>query len=253
MKKTSFIILAALLLPMVTLGANTADTNALQGDEQYRQGNYEAALSHYQQTLEAGMVSSDLYYNLGNTYYRLNRFADAILCYERALRLKPSHSDARENLELANSKIVDRITPLPKLFIVNWVDTLVSRISPASWRLIVLLFLALTGAAIATLILARDMRTRKGAFVSLLAAAVLLVLSLILLIASTSHFNARRDAIVLQPSVTVKSSPEYQSVDKLILHEGTKVTITESLAGWHKITLADGTTGWCDTNAIERI
>ena len=224
-----------------------------EGDRLYRQGDYDAAIDYYGMALSSDYASPDLYYNLGNAYYRTDQMGLAILNYERALRMSPGMTDARQNLELANSKITDRITLLPKLFIVKWYDTLITRLSPSSWRLIVILFFLMVCAATVLIILSRNITVRKSALAALVFSGVLLILAVILLIAATSHFNSRSEAIILQSSVTVKSSPEQQSVDKLILHEGTKVTITESLSGWYKITLADGTTGWCETNAVEKI
>ena len=253
MKKNIIILTLALLLAPIVQATTTQESEALQADALYRSAHYAEAAQGYEGVLAEGFCSAELYYNLGNSYYRLGQMGRAILNYERALRLSPSMGDARENLDLANSKTTDRIAVLPKLFIVRWYDALCTRVTPATWQIIVLILLALTGAAVALLCLSRRLGVRKGAFISLLSLAVLLILAVLLLIVSTSHFNARRAAIVMQPSVTVKSSPEMQSVDKMILHEGTKVTIVDHLSGWYKITLADGTTGWCQTHTVERI
>lgn len=226
---------------------------AREADEAYRQGDYATAIEQYEAVLAKGCTSADLYYNLGNAYYRLDRFADAILCYERALRLNPSHSDAKQNLALANSKTQDRIATLPQFFLAAWYNALVTRITPHAWRIIVLLFLALLAASFVIFRLAHQLTLRKAAFIAIIASATLMLLSILLLFISTARFNSRDAAIVMQPSVAVKSSPESQSVDKLILHEGTRVVISEDLSGWHKITLADGTTGWLPSDAIERI
>lgn len=247
------LFLLALSIYQSPLSAQEPLQRAQLADSAYRIADYEQAASLYEEVLASGFASPDLYYNLGNTYYRLDRFGLAILNYERALRLRPGMSDARDNLALANSHTVDRIAELPRLFVVNWYIALITRISPSSWRVITLLFFILCLAAVTVIALSRNVTLRKSALAVAIAAAVLFILSLLLMIASTSHFNARAEAIVMEPSVTVKSSPENQSADKLILHEGTKVTISESLSGWHKITLSDGTTGWCESSAIEQI
>lgn len=247
------LFLLALSIFQSPLSAQEPLQRAQLADSAYRIADYEQAASLYEEVLASGFASPDLYYNLGNTYYRLDRFGLAILNYERALRLRPGMSDARDNLALANSHTVDRIAELPRLFVVNWYIALITRISPSSWRVITLLFFILCLAAVTVIALSRNVTLRKSALAVAIAAAVLFILSLLLMIASTSHFNARAEAIVMEPSVTVKSSPEHQSADKLILHEGTKVTISETLSGWHKITLSDGTTGWCESSAIEQI
>jgi tetratricopeptide (TPR) repeat protein len=247
------LFLLALSIYQSPLSAQEPLQRAQLADSAYRIADYEQAASLYEEVLASGFASPDLYYNLGNTYYRLDRFGLAILNYERALRLSPSMGDARENLALANSHTVDRIAQLPRLFVVNWYIALITRISPSTWRIVTILFFILVLAAVSVIILSRNIALRKSALAVAIAAAVLFILSLLLMIASTSHFNARAEAIVMEPSVTVKSSPEHQSADKLILHEGTKVTISETLSGWHKITLSDGTTGWCESSAIEQI
>lgn len=254
MRKLIIVTIALLLAPALHAASDSQmQKTAAAADESYRKGNYSSAVEQYNKVIANGFSSADLYYNLGNAYYRLDRFADAILCYERALRLNPSHSDAKQNLALANSKTQDRIATLPQFFLAAWYNALVTRITPHAWRIIVLLFLALLAASFVIFRLAHQLTLRKAAFIAIIASAALMLLSIFLLFVSTARFNSRDAAIVMQPSVAVKSSPESQSVDKLILHEGTRVVISEDLSGWHKIALADGTTGWLPSDAIERI
>ncbi len=252
------ILTIALALLVATTGhaasrLHVKETTARLGDSAYRAGNYTEAAAFYEEVLADGATSADLHYNLGNTYFRLEQYGLAILNYERALRLKPGMDDAKENLALANSRTTDRITVLPKLFVVRWYESLRSHVTPGTWRVIWLVIFALLAASTALFVTARSIGVRKGTFAAIIVTAVLLVLATLLLLSSTSHFNSHSEAIVMQPAISVKSSPEQQSTDKLVLHEGTKVTITESLAGWDRITLADGTSGWCETANIERI
>lgn len=251
MKKTVLIILLALCLP--SAWSQTAETLAHQADELYRHGAYDSSAALYEEALAEGFTSAELHYNLGNAYYRLKQLGQAILHYERALRLKPTMKEAKENLALANSKTQDRITELPRLFLVNWYNALSTHITPRTWRIIWIVLFALLAAAIATFLLSHELSLRKATFSLAIASAVLLLLATVLLLSSTHHFNAHAEAIVIEEAIAVRNSPEQQSLEKLILHEGTKVSITESLAGWEKITLADGTTGWCESHNIERI
>ncbi len=248
MKRILYIF--AIILPLTF---HFSPCQAQSGDDAYRQGDYEVAVEQYETMLSDGFVSADLYYNLGNAYYRTGQMGRAILNYERALRLEPSMSDAKENLALAESKTIDRIAQLPKWFFVRWVDSLCVNVSPAMWRVIWLILLVLTGASVLLFRLGESRAMRKVGLGAGTAFLFLLLIATWLLISSTRRFNAHKDAIVMSQTMTVKSSPEEQSVDKLIIHEGTKVTITDSLAGWYKITLANGTTGWCTTENIERI
>lgn len=238
---------------LLTSFVHLQENAACEADEAYRQGDYAAAIEQYEAVLAKQCTSADLYYNLGNAYYRTDQMGLAILNYHRALRLQPSMTDAKENLALAESRTVDRITVLPKLFLVRWVDTLCTEITPTAWRVIWLVLLALVGVALLLVRLGASRSLRKGALAGGLVALLMLVLATWLLLRTTHRYNAHNEAVVLQPAVTVKGSPEQQSVDKLILHEGTVVTIIDSLSDWYKITIADGTTGWCQPQDIERI
>lgn len=239
----------------IALGAQASpcDGTARMADSAYRMADYAEAIGLYEQVLAGGYTSAELYYNLGNAYYRDGQTGRAILNYKRALRLRPSMTDAKENLALAESKTADRIAELPQLFIVRWVNALTDHVAPAIWRTVLLLLTALLAVAVVLLLLGRSIGIRKGALIGIAATAVLWVIVLALCIGSSRHFNAHSEAVVMDAAVTVKGSPEWQSVDKLILHEGTTVTILEELSSWYKIRIADGTTGWCEQQSVERI
>lgn len=238
---------------LLTSFVHLQETAAREADEAYRQGDYASAIEQYEAVLDKQCASANLYYNLGNAYYRTDRMGSAILNYRRALRLAPSMTDAKENLALAESRTTDRIAVLPQFFLVRWIDALCTAVSPAAWRIVWLVLLALLGGAVVLFRLGSTRGLRKGAFAGGAVVLLLLVLATWLLLRTTHRYNAHRDAVVMQPAVTVKGSPEEQSVDKLILHEGTVVSVDDSLSGWYKITIADGTTGWCQASDVERI
>lgn len=251
MKHTIAIVIALVM----AAGAMCQDAAALarEGDSRYREGDYAAAIENYEAALATGRGAAEVYYNLGNAYYRDNQNARAILNYERALRLRPGMKDARENLELAYGRTQDRIAELPQWFIVRWWKALTNNVSPTVWRIVWLVLLAVLAAAVTGLFVGRGRSLRRWCLVAGMLALALLAVETVVLVKSTINFNAHRGAIVMQESVAVKGSPEQRSVDIMILHEGTRVDITESLQGWERITIADGTTGWCPTDAIERI
>jgi len=245
-------ILAVVLLTWCAM-AQDAATLAREGDDHYRTGDYEAAIESYESALATGRGDAVVFYNLGNAYYRMGETARAILNYERALRLKPSMKEAKENLELANGQTVDRITDLPEWFGARWWETLCTKVTPRTWRIAWLVLLALLAAVAVVLRIGRDRSLRRWSLLAGVPILLLLVLTTVLMIDTTKRYNAHSEAIVMQESVSIKGSPERQSVDKMILHAGTKVHIGESLQGWEKITIADGTTGWCESGALERI
>lgn len=255
MRNIIIITLAILLAPIANAAPQThlQEGGTVLADESYRNGDYTTAINLYEETLATGYTSADLYYNLGNAYYRDGQMGRAILNYERALRLKPSMTDARENLALAESHTVDRISVLPKLFIARWIDILCTLISPTSWRIVWLVLLALVCISLIVMRLGSKRSIRKTGLITGVIMLLLLALATWMLLNTTRLYNAHRDAVVTQQSITVKSSPETQSADKFILHEGSRLCINDSLADWYKITIADGTTGWCQATDIERI
>ena len=249
-----------LLLLAATLGA-TAQNNAntvkmspqtlmQQGNEAYAKGDFAAAVQAYNAVLAAGQQSADLYYNLGNAYYRQEEYGLSILNYERALRLKPNFRDAKQNLDLVNSKTEDQITSLPEIFLAQWAHNIVAWFSPTGWRICTLILLAILCAFIALFLLSRDYAWRKGALAGSIVTLVLLLLCIACTISASVRYNRHNQAIVTAPLAVVKSSPEENSIDKLVLHEGTKVDIDETLGDWHKIQIADGNTGWLQTNEV---
>lgn len=250
------IIALTLLFANLANATSTLHLNELaarDADSLYRAAEYQEAAETYEAVLASGFTSADLYYNLGNTYYRLGETGRAILNYERALRLKPSMSDARENLALANARTTDRITVLPQLFIVRWWNSLTTVITPQGWRIIWLVLLAFVGAGIVLLRTGRSSALRKGGLAATVVSLLLLLLATALLISATRTYNAHPYAIITDQAVTLKASPDSKSIDKMILHEGTKVKVLEDLTGWYKIAIADGTNGWCPQNTMERI
>lgn len=243
-------ITIALLLAAVTLTAQEAAPTA---DDLYRMDDYQGAIAAYEDILAGGKTSADLHYNLGNAYYRDGQLGKAILNYERALRLKPNMTDAKENLALANARTADRITTLPQMFIVRWWNSLTTAITPHGWRIIWLVMLAIVGIGIVMLRTGRSSSLRKGGLTMTAVSLLFLLLASALLISATRTYNAHPYAIITDQAVTLKASPDNKSIDKMILHEGTKVKILDDLTGWYKISIADGTNGWCQQNSMERI
>jgi tetratricopeptide (TPR) repeat protein len=242
-----------LLLPARVLWGQTALDEFERGNSYYRAGEFEQAASAYETILNHGLASSSLYFNLGNAYYRLGRIAPTILAYERALRLAPGDADIKHNLDLVNLKTVDRIEPLPDLFLVEWLQA-VSALVPlqmtawlfsACW---ILLFGALAGLYLSS---------RPGLLRSLRAASVIglaLVIPLgILLATQVLQSRSHNDAVLTASVVTAKTSPDAQSMDAFVVHEGLEVKLSDSVGGWVKVILPDGKVGWIRSEDCERI
>ena len=230
--------------------ANTTKENA---DREYKKGNYQQAIKDYQELLKQG-VSADVYYNLGNAYFKTDNITQAIIAYERAALLSPGDEDIRYNLQFARSKTIDKITPEGEMFFQTWYATVVNLTHVDSWAIISLITTVIALILVLLYLFATPIALRKLGFYG---AAVLMVLSLCCI-----HFayqqeklmSHRTGAIVIAPTVTVKKTPSKTGSDDFIIHEGTKVFITDtSMKGWYGIKLADGREGWMPSQQVERI
>ena len=224
-----------------------------EGVKAYERGDYPAAIAQWEGVLRAGQTSGELLYNLGNAHYRAGDMARAVLNYERALRLMPRDRETRENLALARSKTQDRIAELPQLFLVRGWHALARWFSPRGWMWVCLLWVTLLSLATAFFFLSRQMRARKASLAMAATLALLLLVSALATASAARAASSRAEAIVMAPVAVVKSSPDAGGLDKLVLHEGTKVRIEERAEGWSKIRIADGNTGWLPVEDMEVI
>lgn len=224
-----------------------------QGNQAYQKKDYAGAVKYYGEILQTGYENADLYYNLGNSYYKMGQIAKAILNYEKALRLRPNDEDIRFNLQIANLSVMDKIPRLPELFYVTYFNRFRSLFSLRALTIITLLlyFLFFT-----FLIFWRLAKKRK---LRLLSRAVSLSLLLLLVVFSYTFVSKIRylqrnvDAIVMSPQVDVRSAPSEDGTEIFTIHEGLKVKITNTSGGWYEIRLPDGKEGWLQVKDVEVI
>lgn len=248
-------LLMIIVVTLIVAGLQAAENQLIlaRANKAYNDGLFPVAIDQYKKVLQSGTESVDLYYNLGNAYFKQNDFASAILYYEKARKLDPSAEDVLFNLNVANSKIADKIEPLPELFLRRWFRGAVNLmpVDVWAWSAIVLLLTALAGGLV--YYLSRTLLLRKLGFWS---ALVLLGLSLGALFFSWQGYRTyrnTREAIVFSPTVTLKSSPDENSVDLFVLHEGTKVELMDHIGTWYEIRIANGSVGWLPATSVERI
>lgn len=219
----------------------------------YQQGEFEESRQAYESLVKNGYAGGTLYYNLGNAYYKTGDLARAILSYERALKVMPNDDDLRHNLQLANSVIIDRIEPAPRLFIWDYWDGAKNALSLQGLTWLTYVFFVATLGAFAALVLARTYRLRKISLISGLVSGFILVVLVVVLVARLSDLGTKDNAIVTAQITTVKNSPDPKSSDAFVLHAGVKVQITDQLSEWVQIRLADGKVGWLERSAAELI
>lgn len=224
-----------------------------QANDLYAKGKYTEAAHVYEQIISEKGVAPQLYYNLGNAYYKMNETGKSILNFERALRLDPGFDDARFNLEVAQQKVVDNIVQTPTFFVGRWIQLLMKLFSSNQWMFIsFVLFLSGLGLAI-LFVFGKSMVLRKGAFYVGIAILIASMVALTFSGARKNQLVDHREAIVMIGVVTVKSSPDKSGTDLFQLHEGTKVSIKSTLGDWVEIELENGNVGWMEVTNVEKI
>ena len=249
--------LLALLL-MLPLGAQAAesypDSLWKAGVEAYSAGDWDQAATDWSDVAATGLQSKELYFNLGNAWYKSGQVAKAILFYERALRLDPSDADVRYNLDFARNLTQDRIDEVPEFILKTWIRKVNYLLSSNAWAGLSLFLLALAlGLGLLFLLGPTAGARRAGFFTGI--AALLLALAAWGFARSQKADAERHDAaIVMRPVTSVTSSPSSDAAKSLfILHEGTKVKVLDEVSGFTDVELADGRRGWIPSGDIEKI
>ena len=249
-------LLALLLMLPIGAGAaeNYPDSLWKAGVDAYSAGQWAQAASDWTDLTATGLRSKELYYNLGNAWFKAGEIAPAILNYERALRLDPSNSDIRYNLEFARAQTQDRIDKVPEFILKTWTRKLSYLLSSNAWAGLSLFLLALTLALVLLFLLGPTVRARRTGFFTGIVALLLTLMCWGFARSLKSAAERHDDAIVMRPVSSVTSSPSSDAAKSLfILHEGTKVKILDEVSGFTDIELADGRRGWIATSDIERI
>lgn len=231
---------------VISLGSSFGKNHALvdSGNHYYTSAKYEQAISAYEQIIADGYESAELYFNLGNAYYKSNKVAHSIVNYERSLKLNPNDEDTKFNLQLANTLVVDKIEVLPRFFLSSWMTKFIMTFDTNVWAIISMVLFVSALILLLLFFLSDAIVVRK---VSFWIGVLFLTIALL-----TFNFSRKQkwmqqnepDAVVLTPSVVVKSSPDESGTQLFIIHEGLKVTITDELGDWVEIRLSDGNEGW---------
>lgn len=244
----SFVLMILMLMP---LSANAITKQ--NADDEYAKGNYQQAIKDYQEVLKTG-VSSEIYYNLGNAYYRTDNITQALLAYERALQLSPGDNDIRFNLQYARSKTIDKITPETEMFFVTWYHSLVNFTSVDRWANTAIVSIVMALLLILVFLFAPQMWARKSGFYGSAAFLLLFAFANLFAFQQKHELETKQGAIVIAPTVNVKKTPAASGTDVFVIHEGTRVDITDrGMKQWRGIKLADGREGWLKTSQIEEI
>lgn len=224
-----------------------------KGNEFYSKGEYSKAIEQYNKILNYGFVSSEIYFNIGNAYYKMKKIPESILFYERAKKISPEDEDINFNLKIANLKIVDKFEIVPKFFITEWLENIRDMYSSEGWAKIMLIFIWVTFLSLIGFMISWNILIKRILFFIALGTLILSLTSVYFAIQKQNNEKYQQSAIIFNPRVDVRSSPDEKSTVLFILHEGTKVELLDSVGEWSKIRIPRGDVGWVDKNSFEII
>ena len=231
--------------------AQTANELFQKANEQYKLAKYENAIKTYEQIESLGLISSDLYYNIGNCYYKLNKVAPSIYHYEKALLINPLNTDAENNLIFARRLTIDNIEEIPKSVFQKLDDSFVKKLSYDEWALVSVVFSTLGSILFLLFYFAYSPGKKRLFFVTSIFCFLLLITSEIFTVKEYDFYKNTVEAIIYAAETEVKNSPTENGETVFTLHEGTKVSVLDTVDNWKKIKIADGKIGWMISNELK--
>ena len=220
-------------------------------NEMYKQQNYEKAIEYYKTLEKYNLISSELFYNLGNSYYKLNKVGPSIYYYEKALKLNPLNKDVQNNLVFARRLALDNIEELPKTVFQKLNSRYLQKLSYNQWAIVSIVFCALGSLLFLLFYFSNQPRSKRTFFVTSLISFLFLIISLTITYNQFSYFKNNKVAIVFAEETEVRNAPSLNSEEVFTLHEGTKVIVLDTIDDWKKIKIADGKIGWIIANDIQ--
>jgi tetratricopeptide (TPR) repeat protein len=228
-----------------------------EAEAAYRQNSFAESIKLYESEIgknkQIKKESPELYYNLGNAYFRDNQIAKAILNYERALLLDPGDSDIRHNLRFAKTRIEDKIDSADSFFVNQWIRSIQNLYTANRWAMIgIVLFLILI-IAVGSYVISTQITVRKISFYSGIVLLALVIIANAFAFKQKNKIVNRSTGIVMSASVSIHTSPDAHSQELFRLHEGSKVRIKREEGNWFEIVIANGSVGWLQKKNIEKI
>ncbi|HNW97879.1 MAG TPA: tetratricopeptide repeat protein [Bacteroidales bacterium] len=247
------IIISLIFISAFQLRADENSDLFTKGNTAFTGKFYQQAIECYEKIIKNGYESSELYYNLGSAYFKQTDYPSAILYFEKAKKLNPSDEDIIFNLKVANNKIVDKIDEIPEFFMLRWWKNFRNIFSFNTWATIGIALLIISLSLFGLYLFSTVLRRRKLAFWTSLSFAFIMFLSFICAQSQYSGITSNKEAVIFTPSVTAKSSPDINSTDIFVIHEGTKVKVIDNVGEWSEIKIANGSVGWVNTSTYKVI
>ncbi len=243
------IYITIIILISIVFAASAANNTALldSAKKYYQNKKYEQAILKYKTIINSGYEAADIYYNLGNCYYKLDSISYAILYYEKAKLLSPDDDDILFNLKIANLKTIDKLDVLPKFFLTEFFDNIINLFNSDTWAYISIISFIVFILLILLFFFSKKIATKRLSFYISLIFLLFTIFSFHFAKKQKDKIIAHNFAIITTPTVTAKSSPDDAGNDAFIIHEGTKVKLQDKVGEWSEIKLSDGSIGWIYT------
>ncbi len=224
-----------------------------QANKSYQAKKYSESIQLYENLRKEGYQSLELYYNLGNSYYQNNQIGSAILNYERALTVDKGNKDVLFNLELARARQKDELSAIPGFFLSRWWNGLQNMATSTTWGVIGLLLLWIGIGGLVFWLLGKERVVRKKGFLAGLSILGLCILPFLFSFGKKKIEQDSGVAILIEKEIPVRSAPDEESVEVLLLHEGAKLDVLDQIGEWYKVRLINGEEGWLPIGSLEKI
>lgn len=233
----------------------TAQNDSLfeEANSAYQEGDYEVAVNKYEEILDKGETSAELYYNLGNAYYKLNKVAPSIYNYEKALQLDPTDEDILNNIEFARNMAIDDIEAVQKNGIDKWVNDLISVFGHSTWAVLAIVFSILFVVFFLWYYFSGSPLSKRILFGVAIASFVFCIVSVVFAFQQKAYIEDNQYAIVFSEEAEVRDEPNLRGDSSFELHEGTKARVLENYQEWSRIELANGAQGWMKTEDLRKL
>jgi tetratricopeptide (TPR) repeat protein len=251
-RKLIFIVLGCFLTVRACLAVDLQSL-VIAGNEYYSKNEFEKAIESYKAVIDSGYTSAELYFNLGNAYFKTHQVTLALLNYERAAIIDPHDPDIQNNLQLAKTFVTDEINPIPGFIVKQWFTDIVKLLRSNTWAVISIISFNLTLLCLLVYLFSRRIILRKVSFWTSVVMIIISSLNFTFAFQRKKMDTQHHTALIQVPSVTVKSSPDDSGTDIFQLHEGTKVTIVDQLGEWREIRIVDGNQGWLKISELIEI